>query len=45
MLCVLLLLVALTVLNGCRIIGGGYNDDYLSLEITKSEKGIAAILI
>ena len=25
--------------------GGGYNDDYLSLEITKSEKGIAAILI
>lgn len=25
--------------------GGGYNDDYLSLEITKSEKGISAILI
>ena len=25
--------------------GGGYNDNYLSPEITKSEKGIAAILI
>ena len=42
---VILLLTIIIVLMGCRIIGGGYNDNYLSPEITKSEKGIAAILI
>ena len=42
---ILLLLTVLIILSSCRIIGGGYNEDYLSLEITKNEKGIAAILI
>lgn len=41
----ILFVTTLIILVNCRIIGGGYNDEYLSLDTTKKEKGIAAILI
>lgn len=42
--CTLLFATILIILGNCRIVGG-YNDEYLSTETTKKEKGIAAILI
>lgn len=41
----LLFATILIILVNCRIVGGGYNDEYLSTDTTKKEKGIAAILI
>lgn len=40
----LLFAAILIILVNCRIVGG-YNDEYLSPDTTKKEKGIAAILI
>lgn len=41
----LLFAIILVILGSCRIVGGGYNNNYLSPDNTKKEKGIAAILI
>lgn len=45
MIYIVFIIALLIILVNCRIVGGGYNDEYLSPDTTKKEKGIAAILI